>query len=393
MKRTAGARLSPALLPEPGRPGGLRWAADAGAFALVRVLVLATVVTAARVAGRDVLAPLTSWDAQWYASIAAHGYGFVRFDQGRMLSDYAFFPLYPAVEAVGAWLLGVSPVVAGLLVSGAAGLVAAAGIGAVARQAGLGDRAATVSVVLWAAVPTGVVESLAFSESLFVACASWALWCALRGHWWWASALAVAAGLTRPQGAAVLVAVVVPALAGGYRDGGDRAGPPGPGRLMGRVGPVVLAVVGGLAYVGWVGVQRRSVTGYLDVARGWGNTFDGGLAFARWVARLLAGESPVGGALCLLGVATLAGLVVALARRRPPPPVLLYVAVLVVMALTTSAYFGSKPRYLLPAFPLLFPVAAWLVQRGRTATVVWLGVLTGCSAAFAAWWLLGPGPL
>ena len=39
-----------------------------------------------------------------------------------------------------------------------------------------------------------------------------------------------------------------------------------------------------------------------------------------------------------------------------------YSATLVVLALTTSGYFGSKPRYLLPAFGLLLPLAVRLAR-------------------------------
>ena len=371
----------------------LRWVwRVVGVFVAVRATVLVVALASAHVAGRRTLSILTSWDAQWYASIAAHGYGLTRVDGGRILSDYAFFPLYPVIESVGSSLSGVQPVVAGLVVSGVAGLVAAAGIGAVARQQGLSDGAAVVSVALWAAVPIGVVESMAYSESLFVALASWALWCALRERWWCAGVLACGAALTRPQGVAVVAAVVVAAGSPIIGHAVRRDSTPPVGRRGARLAAAGLALVGGVGYLGWVGLQRGSVTGYLQVTREWGNSFDGGVTFVRWLVRLLAGESRVGGLLCLGALALLAALLTALIRRRPSLPVTVYVVGLVVLALTSTAYFGSKPRYLLPAFPLLFPVASWLEKRGRGATVVGLTVLTAGSAAFAAWWLLGPGP-
>ena len=73
-------------------------------------------------------------------------------------------------------------------------------------------------------------------------------------------------------------------------------------------------------------------------------------------------------------------------------PVLVYAVTLVVLALTTSGYFGSKPRYLLPAaFPLLFPVAWWLAVRPRWVTATGLAA-AAVGSAYAAVWLLGPGP-
>lgn len=65
---------------------------------IVGVLVL-SVAAAAR--GSSAHARLVRWDANWYAGIAAHGYGFNRvLSDGRHLSDYAFFPLYPMLEKV-----------------------------------------------------------------------------------------------------------------------------------------------------------------------------------------------------------------------------------------------------------------------------------------------------
>lgn len=62
------------------------------------------------------------------------------------------------------------------------------------------------------------------------------------------------------------------------------------------------------------------------------------------------------------------------------------------LALTTSGYFGSKPRYLLPAFPLLLPVAVPLSRvRTRRLTLV-LALMATLSAVYGAYWLHGSGP-
>src|SRR4051794_21023931 len=68
-------------------------------FVAVRALVALTVLVVADAHGRSALRLYTKWDAQWYAGIAKNGYGFVReHEDGRLLADYAFFPLYPAGE-------------------------------------------------------------------------------------------------------------------------------------------------------------------------------------------------------------------------------------------------------------------------------------------------------
>ncbi|KOG56358.1 membrane protein, partial [Streptomyces varsoviensis] len=70
---------------------------------------------------------------------------------------------------------------------------------------------------------------------------------------------------------------------------------------------VALAPLGWLAYVVWVGAREGEALGYLRVQGGWGNGFDGGLAFASFVGGRLA--SP-GGALA--GAGLLAGVVLVL---------------------------------------------------------------------------------
>src|SRR6476469_7068736 len=60
---------------------------------------------------------LTRWDAAWYRRIAEHGYGHVHVaSDGRKLSDYAFFPLYPMAERALSAVTGLPVVQAGLLI-------------------------------------------------------------------------------------------------------------------------------------------------------------------------------------------------------------------------------------------------------------------------------------
>jgi hypothetical protein len=71
----------------------------------------------------------------------------------------------------------------------------------------------------------------------------------------------------------------------------------------------------------------------------------------------------VAGLAVVAGVIALGALVRWAYRDGLPLPLLVYSVVIVVLAFVTSGYFGSKPRYLLPAFPLLLPIAGWLAGR------------------------------
>ncbi len=72
-------------------------------------------------------------------------------------------------------------------------------------------RDGVLLVVLWAAIPVGIVLSMAYSESLFTALAAWSLYSVVTRHWIWAGLLASCAGTTRPVGLAVVAAVLIPA--------------------------------------------------------------------------------------------------------------------------------------------------------------------------------------
>ena len=361
-------------------------------FLAVRALVALTVGVVADAQGRSALRLYTKWDAQWYVGIAENGYGFVRqHEDGRLLADYAFFPLYPAAERLVSTLTGLAYPVAGVLLSVLASVVAAGGIFAIASRV-LGTREAVVTVVLWASLPVAVVQTMGYSESLFTALAAWCLYAVLCNRWLQAALLACGAGLTRPVGAAVVAAVIIAGVVG-WLDAPESSRVRGFRRLLDRrLATVLIAPLGLMGYLGWVAYETGEVGGYFNVTQRWGNGFDGGRAFGVWIGRHLVGPSPLLGLAILVGLAALVGLVVLCARQRLPLPVLVYMVAMVVMALTTSGYFGSNPRYLLPVFPLLFPVASWLVARPRWVTATGLAVAPVGAAAYAAVWLLGPGP-
>jgi hypothetical protein len=262
-------------LPESVVGASLRYAAPALlAFAAVRLLGLAVLAGWSSVAGRDAHRLLVSWDGQWYATIAENGYGFVRVhEDGRVLSDYAFFPLFPWLERLVAGATGLPVVDAGLLVSGVASVVAAWGIFAIGAR--LGDRRIGVLLaVVWAALPVGIVASMAYSESLFTALAAWSLYGVMTRHWIWAGTLAALAGLTRPVGVAVVAAVVIPAAIVWFRhvrrgpENGSETAAARAGGWRVAVGALV-APLGWLGYVGWVGLETGNLLGYFEVTGRW----------------------------------------------------------------------------------------------------------------------------
>lgn len=71
---------------------------------------------------------------------------------------------------------------------------------------------------------------------------------------------------------------------------------------------------------------------------------------------------------------------------------LVYAGIVVVLAVCASGYFGSKPRLLLPAFPLLLPLAVGLARWGAARRGLLLAGVGLLSAGYAGFWLNGSGP-
>ncbi|MFE5602626.1 glycosyltransferase family 39 protein [Streptomyces coelicoflavus] len=385
----------------PGPPGALRRAAPALlGYAAVRALGLLALALWSAARDKSAYTLLTArWDSLWYTRVAELGYGYeVRLPGGDVHSNLAFFPLLPWLERLGAAVSPLSYADAGFVVSLLASLAAAWGIFAVADHV-YDRRVGVCAVLLWAVLPVGVVQSMAYSESLFTALAAWSLYAVLTGRWVTAGLLASLAGLTRPVGLAVTAAVWVAAVVAFGRDRNRRDGPEGPdgrGRpdRARRVLGMLLAPLGAAGYVLWVGHRTgKGPLGYLDVQAGWRNGFDGGAAFARFVAaKFTSFPAALAGVGLILGVALLVWLYVVCVRQRQPLPLLVYTGIVTVLALCASSYFGSKPRLLLPAFPLLLPLALGLarLRTSRSAPVVC--AVAAASAVYGAFWLNGSGP-
>ncbi|MBT3151788.1 glycosyltransferase family 39 protein [Streptomyces sp. CHD11] len=421
----------------PARSGALRRAAPALlGYAAVRALGLVVLALWSEARGKSAYTLLTArWDSLWYARVAELGYGYeVRLPNGDVHSDLAFFPLLPWLERLVAAVSPLSYADGGFLVAAVASLAAAWGVFAVVDHV-YGRRAGVYTVLLWAVLPVGIVQSMAYSESLFTALAAWSLYAVLTGRWVTAGVLAGLAGLTRPVGLAVVAALWAAAVVSFLRDradaprgdtpfGRDRSAAPGDGartgehagtsattprapapdgapRVLGapdvrlrRVLGMLLAPLGAAGYVLWVGHRTgNGPPAYLEVQAGWRNGFDGGYAFARFIAgRFTSFPSALAGVGLVLGVGLLVWLYVVCVRRRQPLPLLVYAGVVTALALCASSYFGSKPRLLLPAFPLLVPLALALARLRAPRPALVVGAVAAASAAYGAFWLNGSGP-
>jgi hypothetical protein len=137
------------------------------------------------------------FDVGWYVSIATSGY-----DDPRKA---AFFPLYPALIAGTSTVLGdAQHVLSGMLISNIAALVAFFGVGLLAASEDTPEAASGAMRAL-AAYPLAFFTVAAYADSLFLACAVFALFFARRQHWRAAAACGFLAALTRPVGLILLI--------------------------------------------------------------------------------------------------------------------------------------------------------------------------------------------
>lgn len=352
----------------------------------VRALAPAAVYLAVRLTGVAVLTGMTggrivdalhAWDGNWLLAIAEHGYGGVPDDHLDAFGNHtpetplAFFPGYPSLVGVLAPLVGLYA--AGIVVSLAAGIVAAYGLARLATLVpGGSERAGLLLVALFAAEPMAVVLSMTYTEALFTALAVWALVHVLQRNWVAAGLCAAAAGLVRPSSVAVITAVGLAALVAVlHRRDSWRP----------WVGAII-ATTGLLGYLGFVALVTGEPTGWFRIQHeGWNTGVDGGAATARFMARALAdGEQVYDIATVLAFVGSIVLLVVAI-RARLPWPLIAYTAVMLLLVWATRGPGYDKIRLLVPAFPLLLPIAVGLARR-RTGTAVAVVVATALASAW-----------
>jgi hypothetical protein len=187
------------------------------------------------------VSPWQRFDALWYQSIAAHGYG-------AHAGDAAFLPLYPLLEGAAGHLAG-GAALGGLLVS-----TVALGV-ALVLLARFAEPVAGRGVARWAAVllavsPTAVFLFAGYAEGLFLAMVLGVFLLARRGRLGWAGALAGIAVLTRDQGL-----FLAPALLAGLALGGGRrrSAAAWAGAAVKICAPSAVALAGMLVAWEWMG--------------------------------------------------------------------------------------------------------------------------------------------
>lgn len=338
---------------------------------------------------------LGSWDGWWYQQIALHGYdpalepipgatGLITLEG----NSAAFFPLYPALMRMVSEITGLGPYGAGMTVSVVFSFVAALGIHAVTARLG-GRRAGLIAVGLWAVWPGSGAEWAVYSESVYTALAAWACYAVMTRRWLTAGVLTFAAGLARPTAVTLVAALAVAGLLAVWRrEEGIRR----------PLTAVVIAPLGAVGYLGWVGYRMGDWSGYNKLQDGaWAHKFDWGRHSLDVLTSVPVGHfdyrfaMPVEDLIGVGVVLLVPVLTVLLMRLRPPVVLVVYTVLSYLMVMATQQYFGNVSRYLLPLFPLFVPLALAMRRLRWPSLATVLGTAALASGSYAGYVLFELG--
>jgi hypothetical protein len=189
----------------------------------------------------------------------------------------------------------------------------------------------------------------------------------LTRRWLTASGLCLLAGLTRPTAYSLIGVVGLAALLAVIRrrDGWR------PWAAM------VAAPAGWVGYLAWVAERTGRLDGWFHIqSAGWGMSWDGGRSTVDFAFDALRTSAVLDTYLVTFVMLAAIVLLVLAVMDRLPWQLLLYSGLVLVTSLGGAGYYHARARFLIPAFPLLLPIAAALAGTRTSKAVVVLGWLT-----------------
>ncbi|AZA10213.1 hypothetical protein [Corynebacterium pseudopelargi] len=302
---------------------------------------------------------LAKWDGEQYVAIARFGYfsadGTGPSDPEIYQHRLAFFPAYPfAIRVLFSavhWLpLPISYAGVGVFIS------CAAGVAATMAMLRLSGREPNGALLLLGA-PMAITLTMVYTESLFLACALWALVFLIQRRLLPAAVLVALAGLVRLTAVDLWLVFAASVLV--YHR-----------RSFKAWALCLCSALPALAYLLWASWHTREVGGYFGMQeQGWDSGFDFGRATLTWLGTwhsnpgYIISSAIILAALVTLPVATWwarAGLL--------DWHLWLFGVAISANVLLSNGIMHSRPRLLLPAVVLLLPLARRLPSW---AMVLW----------------------
>jgi len=296
------------------------------------------------------------WDTNWFESIVLYGYVGPYVDSFQDFQyNVAFFPGFPLLMKAGA-MVGLSPVLAGLIVSAVASLFAAFAIARLTEGVG---GIGTWGVVAMLVAPTALFLTAAYTEALFCAFAFWAWVLARRQAWVWAGVLAGAAAFVRSNGLFLMAGLIVMFLmTRPWQDGW---------RAWARGSVLLLPLATTFAYFAYLKAITGSWNAWQEAqSEFWDRHLVDPLTSLLNSYNLIFTFSPTGEFSTrmmteILGMAAVVAFAVVLVVKRWWPEAV-YVA-LTAVALGTSTMYYSVPRSMVVLFPVWMLLGLWLTRH------------------------------
>ncbi len=296
----------------------------------------------------------TNWDGQWYRLIAEQGYPLdLPVDtQGKVvMNGWAFYPLFPMTAGLLTRLTGLEFTTVAPLLNLVLGAIAVLVMYRLLRMS-LTRFAASATVVVVCAFMSAPAMQLSYTEGLALLLVCLSLLLLRTRHYAWFAVAALALSLTRP-----IVLALVPVVAAHWlarrRDPEDAAFTRDRWRVALLV-PWCGAVTGLWPVI--AAVTTGDLFAYPKTMAAW-KVYGSNIPIGSWFGRMIRDHGPVLGVLlCLLVPA----LVLYVVRRRPArawgPEVRTWAWAYPAYLIAVTAPGPSIVRYLLLAFPLMWPV-------------------------------------
>jgi hypothetical protein len=323
-------------------------------------------------AGSQILQAWSMWDGGHYVAIAEHGYT----DAAALQDRAAFFPLYPLLMRMVAWLPGVSIQLAGILISlGSIALVTWFLADYLNRQ--FGESVTRNTIVVLLVTPYAVFLTAVYTESQFMLLAILSLWFADRKQWWAAAIVCGLATATRVTGLALVPTVLW--LAYRHRQSLSRL-----------FGLAAISVSGIVAYVTYTWIELDSPFAFLRAQSDWGgwhHRFGGFLeVFFTRPGEIITGNHV--NAIALLNFVMLIGALasVPLMWRRLDTGMAMYSTLVIAQGALSIISFG---RMMIPAFGVHIVIAllvsgdGWKASLRQAAVVASASIMTLLTVLYA----------
>ena len=313
----------------------------------------------------SLLAGWSRWDAAWYALVAFDGYVG---PAGEPVQTRGFFPLYPMVMRVFAWLMPgeatrADVAVWGVIVANICFLAMVVMLAKVIATQ-LNNEVALTATTLLMVSPMSFFFNAGYSESLFLLCAVTAFWFAYKQQWIGAGVAIALASATRLFGLALIPCILL--IAWRHR-----------AQIRDLVLNPAIGILGSLSYVVWTWIKYDDALAYWHAQdEFWGDWHDrvGGYIDILQNAPMNMLRSPENFVILInLGLAILAIATLPWVWKQIEPGLALFTTIIVVFH---SVYtWHSLGRYLLAGIGVYVVWAIWLnkpqLSSGvRTAVIV-----------------------